>query len=33
MGIFSKFEGKMEDTFEGTADKMFDAPHFPCSNC
>ena len=29
MGIFSKFEGKMEDTFEGTADKMFDAPISP----
>ena len=29
MGIFSKFEGKMEDTFEGTADKMFDAPIYP----
>ena len=29
MAIFSKFEGKMEDTFEGTADKMFDAPISP----
>ena len=29
MGIFSKFEGKMEDTVEGTADKMFDAPISP----
>lgn len=29
MGIFSKFEGKMEDTFKGTADKMFDAPISP----
>ncbi|WP_281625206.1 FhaA domain-containing protein [Senegalimassilia anaerobia] len=29
MGIFSKFEGKMEDTFEGTADKMFDAAISP----
>ena len=29
MGIFSKFEGKMEDTFEGAADKMFDAPISP----
>ena len=29
MGIFSKFEGKMEDTFEGTSDKMFDAPISP----
>lgn len=29
MGIFSKFEGKMEDTFEGTADKMFDTPISP----
>ena len=29
MGIFSKFEGKMEDTFEGTADKMLDAPISP----
>lgn len=29
MGIFSEFEGKMEDTFEGTADKMFDAPISP----
>ena len=29
MGIFSKFEGKMEDTFEGTANKMFDAPISP----
>ncbi len=26
MGIFATFEGKMEDTFGGTADKMFDAP-------
>lgn len=29
MGIFSKFEGKMEDTFEGTADKIVDAPISP----
>ncbi len=29
MGIFSRFEGKMEDTFEGAADKMFDAPISP----
>lgn len=29
MGIFSKVEGKMEDTFEGAADKMFDAPISP----
>ena len=29
MGFLSKFEGKMEDTFEGTADKMFDAPISP----
>ena len=29
MGFFSKVEGKMEDTFEGAADKMFDAPISP----
>lgn len=29
MGIFSRFEGKVEDTFEGAADKMFDAPISP----
>ena len=29
MGLFSKFEGKMEDTFEGAANKMFDAPISP----
>lgn len=29
MGIFSKFEGKMEDTFEGAASKMFNAPISP----
>ncbi len=29
MGFLSKFEGKMEDTFEGAADKMFDAPISP----
>lgn len=29
MGIFSRVEGKMEDTFEGAADKMFDAPISP----
>lgn len=29
MGFFSKFEGRMEDTFEGVADKMFDAPISP----
>ena len=26
MGFFSKFEGKMEDTFEGAAGKMNNAP-------
>ncbi|OUO90619.1 hypothetical protein B5F40_06615 [Gordonibacter sp. An230] len=29
MGFLSKFEGKMEDTFEGAADRMFDAPISP----
>lgn len=29
MGFLSKFEGKMEDTLEGAADKMFDAPISP----
>ena len=29
MGIFSKFEGKMEDTFEGAAGKMSKAPISP----
>lgn len=29
MGIFSKFEGHMEDGLEGAADKMFDAPISP----
>ena len=29
MGFLSKFEGKMEDTFEGTADKMANAPLSP----
>ena len=29
MGFFSKFEGRMEDAFEGAADKMFDAPISP----
>ena len=29
MGIFSRFEGKMEDTFEGTADKMSKSPISP----
>ncbi len=29
MGIFSKFEGKMEDTFEGAAGKMSNAPISP----
>ncbi|MEG0757372.1 MAG: DUF3662 and FHA domain-containing protein [Raoultibacter sp.] len=29
MGFFSKFEGRIEDTFEGVADKMFDAPISP----
>lgn len=29
MGIFSKFEGKMEDTFEGAAGKMQGAPISP----
>lgn len=29
MGIFSKFEGRMEDTFEGAANKMFDSPISP----
>lgn len=29
MGIFSKFEGRVEDTFEGAANKMFDSPISP----
>ncbi|MEG2557497.1 MAG: DUF3662 and FHA domain-containing protein [Raoultibacter sp.] len=29
MGFFSKFEGRVEDTFEGAADKMFDSPISP----
>lgn len=29
MGFLSKFEGRMEDTLEGAADKMFDAPISP----
>lgn len=29
MGIFSKFEGKMEDGLEGAADRIFDAPISP----
>ncbi len=29
MGIFSRVESRMEDTFEGAADKMFDAPISP----
>ena len=29
MGFFSRFERKMEDGFEGAADKMFDAPISP----
>jgi len=29
MGFFSKFENKMEDTFEGTADKISNAPISP----
>lgn len=29
MGFLSRFEGKMEDTFEGAADRMFDAPISP----
>ena len=29
MGLFSRFEGKMEDTFEGTADKMSKSPISP----
>ncbi|MDD6288657.1 MAG: DUF3662 and FHA domain-containing protein [Eggerthellales bacterium] len=29
MGFFSKFESKVEDTFEGAADKMIDAPISP----
>lgn len=29
MGIFSKFEGKMEDTLEGAASKVFNAPISP----
>jgi len=29
MGFFSKFERKLEDGFEGAADKMFDAPISP----
>lgn len=29
MGIFSRFEGRMEDTLEGAANKMFDSPISP----
>ncbi|HIW76029.1 MAG TPA: FHA domain-containing protein [Candidatus Gordonibacter avicola] len=29
MGFLSRFEGKMEDTLEGAADRMFDAPISP----
>ena len=29
MGFLSRFEGRMEDTYEGAADKMFDAPISP----
>ena len=29
MGFLSRFEGRMVDTFEGAADKMFDAPISP----
>ena len=29
MGFLSKFEGKMEDTFEGAADKMANSPLSP----
>ncbi len=29
MGIFSKFEGRIEDTFEGAANKIFDSPLSP----
>ncbi len=29
MGLFSRFEGKMEDTFEGAADKMSNSPISP----
>lgn len=29
MGIFSRFERKVEDTFEGSANRMFDAPISP----
>lgn len=29
MGIFSKFEGRVEDGFEGAANKMFDSPISP----
>lgn len=29
MGFLSRFEGRMEDAFEGAADKMFDAPISP----
>lgn len=29
MGFLSRFEGRMEDTFEGAADKMFDPPISP----
>ncbi|MEG0027200.1 MAG: DUF3662 and FHA domain-containing protein [Raoultibacter sp.] len=29
MGFFSRFEGRVEDTFEGAADKMFDSPISP----
>lgn len=32
MGFFSKFEGKMEDTFEGAAGKMNNAPISPRPN-
>ncbi|MEG1623995.1 MAG: DUF3662 and FHA domain-containing protein [Raoultibacter sp.] len=29
MGFFSRFEGRVEDTFEGAADRMFDSPISP----
>ena len=29
MGFFSKFEGKMEDTFEGAVDRMANSPISP----
>ena len=29
MGFLSRFEGKMEDTFEGAADRMANAPISP----